>query len=162
MDLSELGWDDFFKRAFEPFRPQGLHPARIAVVQKQLYFVCSERGDGMAKLSGRFRYHAHDNVDYPGIGDWVVIRPGEPLAAIQTVLPRKNSLTRRLTSAGGAKFDVIDGHSTLVAGSTQEQVMAANIDTVFIVVGLDVDFNLQRSERFLTFFLNRGSSRHSC
>jgi ribosome biogenesis GTPase len=150
-----LGWDDTFEGHFEPFREQGLLPARIAIVQKQTYCIYSEHGDGMAKLSGKFRYQAHDNVDYPAIGDWVAIRPGKPRAIIQTLLPRKNSLTRRSMSAGGTRFDVVDGQSILVSGATQEQVIAANIDTMFIVMGLDTDFNLQRIERFLTFLHNR-------
>jgi ribosome biogenesis GTPase / thiamine phosphate phosphatase len=154
-NLQELGWNDVFERHFEPFREQGLLPARIAVVQKQTYFIYTENGDGMAKLSGKFRYHAHDNAEYPAIGDWVVMRPGEPRAIIQALLPRKNSLTRRTMSAGGTKFEVVDGQSMLVSGSTQEQVIAANIDTMFIVMGLDADFNLQRIERFLTFLHNR-------
>ena len=155
-NLHTLGWDKFFEQYFEPFRDQGLSPARIAVVQKQTYYIYSKHGEGMAKLSGKFRYHAHDNVEYPAIGDWVTIRSGESFSIIQALLPRKNSLTRRLPSAGGAKFRVIDGQSMLVSGSTQEQVIAANIDTIFVVMGLDADFNVQRIERFLTFLHNRG------
>jgi ribosome biogenesis GTPase len=156
MNLQTLGWDNFFDRNFEQFRQREFSPARIAVVQKQIYFVYNEHGEGTAKLSGKFRYHAHANKEFPAIGDWVAIRPGEPLATIQALLPRRNCLTRKLSSVGGAKVRIIDGQKTVVAGATEEQVIAANIDTIFVVMGLDGDFNLRRIERFLTVLHNRG------
>lgn len=155
-DLHALGWNDRFELHFEPYREQGWRPARVAVVQKQTYCICGEQGESLAKLSGKFRHQAHDNVEYPAIGDWVAVRPGEPHAVIHALLPRQNSLTRRLPSVGGAHVCVVDGRKRVVAGSTQEQVIAANLDRIFIVMGLDADFNLQRLERFLTFLHNRG------
>jgi ribosome biogenesis GTPase / thiamine phosphate phosphatase len=141
MDLVELGWNGFFKEGFAPFLNQGLVPGRV-FLKKSIYQVWTENGELKAKVSGRFRYHAKGTEDFPTIGDWIAIEPDETgqSGIIHAVLPRKSKFSRK--SAGTR---------------TQEQVVAANIDTVFIVTGLDNDFNLRRIERYLTTIWESGA-----
>jgi ribosome biogenesis GTPase len=87
-----------------------------------------------AHVSGRFRHHAASRADYPAVGDWVAVKAATDArrAVIHGVLPRRSRFSRK------------------VAGeTTEEQVVAANVDTVFLVAGLDRDFNLRRLERYL-------------
>ncbi|MDH5187048.1 MAG: ribosome small subunit-dependent GTPase A [candidate division WOR-3 bacterium] len=142
MNLFEIGWNEFFAKHFEPFKNQGLIPARIACEKKYIYIVYTEKGELMAEVSGKFRFDAQTPKDFPAVGDWVAInlRPGEDKAIIHGVLPRKTSFSRK------------------VAGSrTDEQVLAANIDILFLVSALDRDFNVRRIERFLMPCYNSNS-----
>src|SRR3712207_655852 len=89
------------------------------------------------------KYLAAGSKDLPVVGDWVALRElaGERgKAVIEEVLPRKSSFSRR---AAGRE--------------TEEQVVAANIDTLFLVMGLDHDFNLRRVERYLIMARESGA-----
>ncbi len=143
MNLIKLGWNPLLNQYFQEFRKQGLFPARIAKEHKLLYLVYSEQGELRAEISGKFRHRTLSRSSFPKVGDWVVVtvRPEEGKATIHALLPRKNSFSRK------------------VAGeNTEEQIVAANIDTVFLVSGLDGDFNLQRIERYLTLTWDSGIS----
>jgi len=142
VNLIELGWNPFFNQYFQQFRRQDLSPARIAKEHKLLYVVYCEHGDLRAEVSGKFRHRTLLRSSFPKMGDWVAVtvRPEEGKATIHVLLPRKNSFSRK------------------VAGeNTEEQIVAANIDTVFIVSGLDGDFNLRRIERYLALTWNSGT-----
>lgn len=143
MNLIKLGWSPFFDQYFNRLRNEGLSPARVANEQKLLYLLGSEHEYLRAKVSGRFRYSAQSRRDFPVVGDWVAVtsRPNEGTATIHALLPRKNSFSRKVTG-----------------GNTEEQVLAANIDTAFIVSGLDHDFNLRRIERYLTLAWESGAN----
>ena len=139
MKLKELGWNPLLNQYFQQFRKQGLLPARIANEQKLLYLTYCEQGELRAEVSGKFRHRTLSRSSFPKVGDWAVVtvRPEEGKATIHALLPRKNSFSRK------------------VAGEdTEEQIVAANIDTVFIVSGLDGDFNLRRIERYLSLTWN--------
>jgi ribosome biogenesis GTPase len=142
MNLSELGWDPFFDRHLTRIKKDGRAPARIAREDRQAYVVYSEYGELSARVSGRMRYTACSRADFPAVGDWVVIepRPGEGKATIHAVLPRKTKFCRKVAWV-----------------RTEEQVLAANVDTVFLVAGLDRDFNLRRLERYLTLAWESGA-----
>ena len=134
MDLGSLGWDSFFEIAFAEFREQGLAPARVVLEDKHAYQVLTEQGDLSATVTGKLLHQRASNADLPKVGDWVAVavRPGEGKAVIQAVLPRRTKLARK------------------VAGrEVQEQVLAANIDTAFVVQALDQSFSRRRLERFL-------------
>jgi ribosome biogenesis GTPase len=134
MDLTTLGWNDEFARHFQPWREQGLLPGRVGHEHQHIYRVCLENGEPLAHVSGRFRHQARAAADYPAVGDWVAVEPrgAHHRVFIQGVLPRRSRFSRK------------------VAGTTtEEQVIAANIDTVFLVSGLDNDFNPRRIERYL-------------
>lgn len=132
--LETLGWNDRLAQEFEPFARRGLVPARVGLEHKHIYRVLTEEGERLARLAGRLRHRATASVEYPAVGDWVALRatPGEVRTSIQWILPRRSRFSRK------------------VAGDlTQEQVVAANIDTVFLAMGLDENYNLRRIERYL-------------
>jgi ribosome biogenesis GTPase len=105
-----------------------LRRARVAVEHRSAFIVYFGEGqEGLATLAGKLRYDAQSREDLPAVGDWVLVRE----SLIEVVLPRRSAFVRR---AAGAV--------------TEAQVIAANIDTVFIVCGLDGDYNLRRIERY--------------
>jgi ribosome biogenesis GTPase len=141
--LASMGWSARFQvHAHGPGTP-----ARVIGVNKDLFHL-SQGGEGwLARISGGLRHRAasaEPGALYPVVGDWVLVQD----SLITQVLPRRNALSRG--AAGGR------GKNT--AAGTQEQVMAANLDTVCIVCGLDRDFNPRRIERYLTLVYNCGLS----
>lgn len=142
MNLTELGWAPHFAEHFGPFREQGLAPGRVAREERQHYLVCAEHGELAAEVAGRLRHEAASRAELPAVGDWVAVaaRPAEGKATIHAVLPRTSAFLRK------------------VAGShTEEQVVAANVEVVFLVSGLDDDFNLRRIERYLALAWESGA-----
>ena len=142
MRLTDLGWNPFFESHFEPYGPQGLLPMRILRENREKYLACGEPGEFTCEVSGRFRFKAGGKREFPAVGDWVAAStlPGEEKAVIHALLPRKSAFSRK------------------VAGEiTDEQVVAANIDVVFIVCGLDLNFNLRRIERYLSLAWESGA-----
>jgi ribosome biogenesis GTPase len=133
-NLSNYGYNSFFEEHFGAYSGNGYIPARVAVQNKSNYIVYSEHGELAAEVSGKFMFDADKKEDYPAVGDWVVLRPlvDEQKGIIDAVLPRKTAFSRK--EAGG---------------KTEKQVLASNIDTVFIMTSLNQDFNLRRVERYL-------------
>ncbi len=121
------------------------------------FSIMHDLGVSEATLAGKFIHEALFHLDYPSVGDWVVMTKKSELESeyiIKKLIPRKNAFVRRQKIVGGRKImnDVISG------GTTQEQVLAANLDTVFIVTGLDHNFNTKRIERYLTLAYNSGAN----
>jgi len=117
----------------------------VASEHKHLYRVYSDGADHLAGVSGRLRHSAYGREAYPAVGDWVVITPtgdgSQDRAVIHAVLPRRSKFSRK------------------VAGKVMdEQIVAANVDTVFIVNALNHDFNLRRIERYLTVAWDSGAT----
>jgi ribosome biogenesis GTPase len=141
LDLESLGWDESFADAFRPFEHDGLAPARVAVEHRTEYIIYTQHGELRAELAGRLR---HDE-EQPAVGDWVAValRLEERRATIHAVLPRRSSFTRKASSAEGRL--------------TQQQVVAANVDVVFVVCGLDMNYNVRRIERYLTLAWESGA-----
>ena len=140
VDLTDLGWDDEWARVFAPYAADGLIPARVAIEFNYIYRLFSERGELQAQHAGRLRHQA---LGLSAVGDWVAARPatGEATATIEAILPRRSKFSRK------------------VAGElTEEQIVAANIDTVFLVMGLDGDYNPRRLERYLLLAYEGGAS----
>ncbi|MDH3890411.1 MAG: ribosome small subunit-dependent GTPase A [candidate division Zixibacteria bacterium] len=150
MDLHTLGFDDFFESRFLDFREQGYTPARVTQEHRERYQLFSEKGEIAAQLSGRFRHQAATLADYPTVGDWVAIdhRDLSSDSVIHGLVPRRTSFSRKAVLAGGPKYR---------AGRTDEQVLAANVDSVLLVAGLDNDFNVRRIERYLTIAWDSGA-----
>ena len=142
MSLSSLGWQARLEELFTPFRARGLEPARVCREDRDRYQV---RGDGdvrPAELAGRLRHEARSRAELPAVGDWVAVRPGGASpAVIEAVLPRSSAFTRKVVDA-----------------VSEAQVVAANVDTVFLVSGLDHDFNLRRIERYLAAAWESGAT----
>lgn len=148
------GWNSTFEEYFKPFKQKGLRAGRITSKNKDNYLVSVEGKSVTAKITGKFRYNAQLNKDFPAVGDWVVYERKEnsKLALIQAILPRMNAFVRKVPISGGRKFNkgIIEG------GKIEEQVIASNINTAFIVIGLDNNFEIRRLERFLTLVFNSG------
>jgi len=140
--LRALGWDDAFAAAFAPYAERCV-PGRVTLEHHKIYRVSTADGEILARVRGRLRHLAERRDRFPAVGDWVAVQPGAGAAdegAIDALLPRRSRFSRK------------------VAGeTTEEQVVAANIDTVFLVTGLDHDFNLRRIERYLTTAWNGGA-----
>ena len=140
--LTQYGWNERFAAAFEAHRAPGRVPARVTLEHTHIYRVITEDGETLARVSGRLRHQAAARPDFPAVGDWVVVEPVENSdARIHLVLPRFSRFSRR--AAGDA---------------TEEQVVAANIDIVFLVGGLDGDFNPRRLERYLVVAWESGAT----
>ena len=142
MDLEALGWGKWFADPFRQHAAQGLRPARVAIPHNYLYQLYTAHGELMAESAGRLRHQAAGADAMPVVGDWVAIRPSETerKATIEAVLPRLSCFSRK---AAGEP--------------TRRQLVAANIDTVFLVCGLDDDFNLRRIERYLVAIQDSGA-----
>jgi ribosome biogenesis GTPase / thiamine phosphate phosphatase len=134
MNLKELGWNEFFEQKYSEYRHHGLIPARIIRETRHIYDVQAESGRHTAQVSGLFHYTAVTRSDYPTIGDWVVMTETAGTFVIEKVLERRSSFSRK---TAGREID--------------EQVIAANIDILFIVNGLDGgrNFNMRGIERYI-------------
>ena len=143
MTLEDLGWTPQFAQAFEAHRAPGVEPARVSLEHTHIYRVTAPAGERLARVSGRLRHAAAGRADFPAVGDWVAVEAaqGDGDARIRAVLPRATRFSRR--AAGNP---------------TEEQVVAANIDVVFLVSGLDHDFNPRRIERYLVTAWESGAS----
>jgi len=142
MDLGTLGWDESFAEAFTVHAAAGLAPARVAIEHRGGYVLYAEPGAIDGVLAGRLRHHAAGPLDRPAVGDWVAIEPpaGDGPAVVHAVLPRRTCFARM---AAGRADDA--------------QVVAANVDTVFIVTSIDGDVNERRLERYLTLAWESGA-----
>lgn len=123
MDLQQIGWNNFFA---DQCRDTSYLPGRVAVVRRGHFILWTEDGELSLPADGRLR---HTDCDWPCIGDWVLIREKSSISA---VLARRTKLSRKQPGS-----------------QVGEQVLAANIDVLFIVSGLDLDYNPRRLDRYL-------------
>jgi len=139
--LDQLGATPDLYDAFNSHAAQGLILARVSLSIRDEYRLLTEAGELAAEPSGALLYGAASAAELPVVGDWVAARVVEPgHAIVHEVLPRRTKFSRR---AAGTRED--------------EQLIAANIDTVFLVSGLDHDFSLRRIERYLTLAYESGA-----
>jgi ribosome biogenesis GTPase len=131
--IEQYGWSDALRLAFEPHARAGHLPGRIIIQQREAHLVVTDGGTLSARVSGRLRHEARE-AGHPAAGDWVALsaKAGEGTATIHAVLPRRTAFVRRAA----------DSVQTL-------QVIAANIDVVFVVTSMNADLNPRRLERFL-------------
>jgi ribosome biogenesis GTPase len=140
-NLKKYGMAEQFK--IEANGYEGLFPARVSEQHRDLYKVITEQGELNAAVSGKFALHTDGQPGFPAVGDFVMIDRQDASsgnAVIHHVLRRKSVFIRR--AAGTAN---------------EEQVIAANIDTVFICMSLNADFNLRRAERYLSVAWDSGA-----
>ncbi|MCB0834861.1 MAG: ribosome small subunit-dependent GTPase A [Bacteroidetes bacterium] len=141
MELEALGWNASWLRKAADYMNSDLIPFRVLAEHKERYEVLGLGGESMAEVSGRFRFNSERREDFPAVGDWVMANPVEPdYALIQAVLPRQTKLARK---------DKLK--------QTEEQILAANVDTVFVVTSANEEFNLRRIERFLVIVRESGA-----
>jgi len=138
LNLQDLGWDAFFQDAFRPYEGDNLIPARVSARHHGPCELFTEQGPMGGIPAGKL-----SDEELPAVGDWVAARPvdGERKAVIEAVLPRRTSFSRK------EAFQ-----------RTVEQVVAANIDTVFVVTAFGFDLNPRRLERYLTSAWDSGST----
>ena len=142
VDLEDLGWGSFFAKSFASAQIDNVIPARVVIQHKTNYTVTTQNGDFRATIAGKLRFAALNLSDLPAVGDWLIFRPnpGEPSGTILAVLPRKSKFSRQ--TAGREE---------------EEQVVAANVDVVFLVSALDQTFSLRRLERYLVLSATSGA-----
>lgn len=143
MILKKLGWNDFFENQYDKIDKTNLKPVRVTGVRKNSFIVSDLQNETLATVAGSLRHEAVKSGLFPVTGDWVLLND----VIITKVLKRKNVLSR---GAAGTR-------EATANGAVKEQVIAANIDTVFIVCGLDRDFNIRRIERYITLVYNSGA-----
>ena len=141
--LEQWGWSTFFEQQIENHADRGdgrrLAWSRIVEEQRGLYRV---EGDahGWAEVSGRFRHDAVSAADFPAVGDWVGVAASGSTSIIHSRLERRSTISRAAAGPAAA-----------------EQIIAANVDTIFLVTALTQDLNPRRLERYLTMVWDAGA-----
>jgi ribosome biogenesis GTPase / thiamine phosphate phosphatase len=131
--VERLGWDEQWQAELEPL-DDNLIPGRVAAQHRGEYVVWSTDGELRAELAGRLLHEAGVGGLLPAVGDWVALRPRDgSRATIDAVLPRRAAISRKQA-----------------LNEAVEQVLAANVDVVLLLNGLDADFSMRRLERYLT------------
>ena len=144
--LETLGWDGRWAEVWAERHgsTDDRAPARVVLEHQHIYRVHTGTGELLARVTGRVRHKLGSREAFPAVGDWVAIKaaaPTEEMSRIVDVLPRRGRFVRK------------------AAGTTTEaQVVAANVDVVFLVSGLDHDFNVRRIERYLLAALEGGAA----
>src|SRR5258705_6772589 len=143
MELTKLGWNADLNQQFAPYQAKGLVPARVAVEDKHFFRVWTADAELLAQVTGKCFHDARrSNSNLPKVGDWVAVKlvPNEEKAMIQTILPRRTRITRKMTGR-----------------DTAEQILATNVETVFLVTAADASFNAARLERMLVMAPDSGA-----
>jgi ribosome biogenesis GTPase / thiamine phosphate phosphatase len=140
--LAGLGWTAELEEDMETYAAAGLFPGRVVAEHRAGYVV----RDGEADLLCRARGKLHDGAAVggllPAVGDWVAVQPlGPERGVVEAVLTRRTAISRQEAFKGSG-----------------EQVLAANVDVVLLVMGLDNDYNIRRLERYLTTAWDSGAS----
>lgn len=115
--------------------------ARVTEQHRSLYQIVTKTGRYQAKISGKLNHQSNANTDFPAVGDWVMVQTTSDQAVIQQVLSRQSVLTREVSG-----------------DSKQGQIIASNIDIVFICMSLNDNFNVHRVERYLTVVWDSGAT----
>jgi ribosome biogenesis GTPase / thiamine phosphate phosphatase len=141
--LEQWGWSTFFEQQIGNHADRGdgrhLTWARIVEEQRGLYRV---EGDarGWAEVSGRFRHDTVSAANFPAVGDWVGVAASGSTSIIHVRLERRSTISRAAAGPAAA-----------------EQIIAANVDTIFLVTALTQDLNPRRLERYLTMVWDAGA-----
>ena len=142
IDLAAYGWDFDLEEDRRAAEHAALMPGRVVAEHRDRFRVQTSDGELGARVAGRLRHHARHRSDLPVVGDWVLLDAPDPAgsAVIREVLPRRSRLSRK------------------VAGErVEEQVLAANVDTVWVASALDVPLSLRRLERYLAMVWESGA-----
>ncbi len=136
VNLFKFGWNEDWEKKFALFAEKNYTVGRVILEHTHLYKVITVDGELQAEVSGKMRGKADGRLgrrdEFPAVGDWVVLRayPQEKKAVIHNVLPRKSKFSSKAAGKG-----------------VHEQIVAANLDFIFIVTSLNKEFNLKRVER---------------
>ena len=138
--LDALGWDERLEDAFRPYRERELAPARVAAEHRGAYAVLGDRAERRAVVRGHVRDRALLSGGLPAVGDWVAVTDDDDVPVIEAVLPRRTSVVRKTAAL-----------------EADEQVLVANVDTLFIVSDLAGDLSARRLERYLATAYESGA-----
>jgi ribosome biogenesis GTPase / thiamine phosphate phosphatase len=142
--LATLGWDETWDAAFAPHRAEGLVAGRVSVQHRGEWDVVTEDGEVRARIPGRLRHEASSRAALPVVGDWVALSTAAQEPEIRAVLPRRTQFSRRAAHEPGSQ-------------AVREQVVAANVDVVFVTASLSDDVNARVLERYLTLAWESGA-----
>ncbi len=140
INIKKYGFSEEFSNAIP--QENSLEPGRVLAQERGFYRIIADKGEKLAEMSGKFRFQTAVSCEYPAVGDFVLVNWNESgsSAMIEALLPRKSAFIRK------------------AAGESQkEQVVAANIDTVFLCMALNKDFNLRRLERYISIAWDSGA-----
>ncbi|MFP7201974.1 ribosome small subunit-dependent GTPase A [Lysinibacillus halotolerans] len=147
MNLKSLGFTTFFEEQYTSFLKEEKYkncvPARVLLEHKHSYRVLSEQGEWLSTVAGHFVYESFSQADFPAVGDWVLVEKmdGEERGIIHKIFKRKSQFSRKIA---GRKVE--------------EQIVASNVDIVFLVMSLNADFNIRRLERYLIAAWDSGAT----
>ncbi len=136
-----LGWNDHYDALLDTMDRGvggGLRPARVVAERRGEYTVFDGSDRRRARISGKLRHAARSRLDFPAVGDWVLV---DRKGVIEGVLERKTAFVRRTPGRRGGV-----------------QVVAANVDTVFVVTSLNMELNVRRLERYCTATWEAGAT----
>ncbi len=164
--LVDYGWSDFFSRQLDVAVGEGVGDvARVVQEHKGAYLVRGVGGDVWAEISGRMRHEGAVRADFPAVGDWVVLRRGE--GRRQKAEGRGRGETQEAEGGvavgrgveGPVQIARVLGRRTVLVRRLEadEQILATNIDYVFLGTSLNENFNLRRLERYLTLARESGA-----
>jgi ribosome biogenesis GTPase / thiamine phosphate phosphatase len=133
VNLQKLGWNGFFEASWNSVARTKESAARVISQHRELWQVAGPLGEGRAEASGKLRLSAEEDGAWPAVGDWVAIT-GDPATGmvIRDVLPRRTQIARKMAGRRIAP-----------------QVLASNVDSIFVLMGLDGDYNPRRLERYI-------------
>ncbi|MDT3424636.1 ribosome biogenesis GTPase [Paenibacillus forsythiae] len=147
MTIQQYGWNEYWINQWSVMARQetdqeGLVPGRVVGDFGSKYRIMTDAGERWGELSGRLRHSLEASGNYPAIGDWTAVKEAEGgYVVIHGMLPRRSVISRK---AAGTQ--------------PREQIVAANVDTLFLVSALNDDYNLRRMERYLIMAWNSGAS----
>lgn len=143
MNLQQLGFNEERNEQAKQWIELGYEPARVTQEHKGMYTLLSMQGEVRGTISGKMNYEAFSREHYPAVGDWVMcqVRASEENATIHTLLPRTSKFSRKIAGT-----------------TTEEQIIATNIDTVFLVNAMNKDLNVRRIERYLLMAWESGAN----
>jgi ribosome biogenesis GTPase / thiamine phosphate phosphatase len=143
-DLSSYGWTPEREAAFAVHAAAGLVPGRVLSQDRGVLHAVTAEGLVDVTIQGAFHRTTSTTADYPAVGDWLALgeRATGSVHPLRAILPRSSAFSRGRD----------DGR-----GNIEEQILAANVDTVFLVAALTGDFNVRRLERYLTLAWSSGA-----
>ena len=145
--LNEYGWNKTHEANWEAINEnmnkKSCVPGRVTLEHKRMFRVVTAEGEWLSVCSGTFEHEAFDRRDFPAVGDWVAVErmPGEERGIIHAILPRTSLFSRKVAGLAIA-----------------EQIIAVNIDIVFLVMSMNKDFNARRLERYLVAAYDSGAN----
>ncbi len=141
--LSRFGWDGYFNSQIAKNVSDFLQPAKVICEERNLYRIQTSLDcEQWASVKGKMQFNADSRADYPAVGDWVLaeVRPQSDRAIIHRILPRKTLIQRKQ-----------------IGSSADMQILATNVDYIFIATSLNEDLNYRRIERYIAVAMESGA-----